>query len=148
MSELIQAQAFAPNLQGNMADNEIFLTRSKNFVPISTLSSKILRINQAQDEDQIICLYKLGLIMTPGEVISCTSRLKNLTSTRHRNILLRVAHGDIFSNARLARFGLRADAACQNCQNPSESVAHRIKDCVSASEAWGELERAKSAFGL
>ena len=150
IKELNQRQGLAPNVQfhGNMPANEIFPINGNHFVPISTVSSRLLRLNQISNDEQIICLYKLGPVMTPGEVMSWTGRLKKLTSTRHRNILLRVAHGDIFSNARLARFGLRQDAACANCQEPSESIIHKIKECASANKAWLELEKAKRLLGL
>ena len=86
--------------------------------------------------------------MNPGEVKSWTGRLKKLTSTRHINILLRVAHGDIFSNARLARFGLRQEAGCSNCQEPNESIVHKIKQCPNARASWLEFEKAKREIGL
>ena len=86
--------------------------------------------------------------MAPGEVLAWTGRLKKLTSTRHKNIILRVVHGDIFSNERLMRFGLRQEASCPNCAEPNESIPHKIKECRGAAEAWSELERAKTRLGL
>ena len=147
IKELLQ-RGIVHNLQGSMEDNDIFPTKSKQILPISTLSSKYLRLNEISEEEQIICIYKIGLIMDPGEVKSWTGRLKKLTSTRHKNILLRVAHGDIFSNSRLARFGLRQDAGCSNCQEPAESIVHKIKDCPKARTSWLELEKAKRELGL
>ena len=147
IKELVRNQALGQNIRGNMAENEIFPIEGR-FVPISTLSSKVLRLNQVKVEEQMICIYKLGPIMTPGEVLAWTNSLKKLTSTRHKNILLRVVHGDIFSNARLARFGLRQEATCSNCAEPNESIVHKIKECVNANEAWLELEKAKREMGL
>ena len=85
--------------------------------------------------------------MDPGEVTSWTSRLKKLTSTRHKNILLRLVHGDIFSNSRLCRFGLRPTANCANCPEPIETIQHRIRECPKAIEAWNKLDIAKRALG-
>ena len=59
-----------------------------------------------------------------------------------------MAHGDIFSNERLARFGLRPDPSCPNCNEPLETIRHKIIDCRSATEAWQELERVKITLGL
>ena len=100
------------------------------------------------DEEQIICLYKAGLALTPGEVLAWTKRIKKLTSTRHRNIILRVAHGDIFSNERLFRFGLANDPKCLNCPEPIETIKHRLIECPKAREAWTKLEELKNRAGL
>ena len=100
------------------------------------------------DEDEVICVYKLGPIMTMAEVLSWTTRLSKLTSTRHKNILLRLVHGDIFSNSRLARFGLRQDANCANCPEQNETILHKVKECCKAAEAWKLLEEAKRSLRL
>ena len=147
MRELISAPL--PGLiHGNMEISEIYASKDKRLVKVSAMSSKSLRLNQVVSEDQMICVYKLGPIMAPGEVLSWTTRLKKLTSTRHKNILLRAMHGDIFSNNRLARFGLRQDGKCANCPELNESIIHKIKECPVANEAWLELERAKPELGL
>ena len=62
--------------------------------------------------------------------------------------MLRLVHGDIFSNARLARFGLRQDSGCPNCQDPNESIIHKVLNCNSAITAWEELERLKTRLQL
>ena len=135
-------------IQGSLMATEIFPTKNKQLVRMSTLTSKYLRLNLTNEDDSIICLYKLGLALTPGEVLSWTGRLRKLTSTRHRNILLRLAHGDIFSNARLARFGLRQESGCANCPEQYESILHKVKDCCKAKEAWRELEKVKAELNL
>ena len=86
--------------------------------------------------------------MTPGELKTWTLRIKKLTSVRHKNILLRAAHGDIFSNSRLFRFGLKDDPKCCNCPEASETVLHRIVECPKALEAWALLEENKRKLGL
>ena len=88
------------------------------------------------------------MILDPGEVGAWTNRLRNLTSTRHRNILLRTAHGDIFSNLRLFRFGLKDNPGCSNCPEAFETIMHRLCDCPKAVEAWNKLEEAKTVIGL
>ena len=108
-----------------------------------TQTSKDIRIGRSNEDVDMINIFKVGLILTPGELLSWTKSLKNLTSTRHRNILLRVAHGDIFSNARLLKFGLRQSASCSNCQEPLESIQHRVAECPKAIETWRLLEEFK-----
>ena len=96
----------------------------------------------------MICVYKIGLVLTPGELLSWTKRVKKLTSTRHRNIILRAAHGDIFSNARLHRFNLTDNPGCMNCQEPNESIQHRLLECPNATRAWMKLNDLKVRLGL
>ena len=115
---------------------------------ISTLSSKSIRIACTGDELDMVNVFKLGPILTPGELRSWTGKLKKLTSTRHKNILLRAAHGDIFSNSRLFKFGLRGSSACANCLEQIESIQHRIKDCPKVGEAWRLLNEAKVALDM
>ena len=110
-------------------------------VPISTLSSKNIREGLTDLVDDTICVYKSGMILTPGEVLAWTKNVKKLTSTRHRCTLLRIAHGDIYTNARLFRFGLIDNPKCSNCDEASESLTHRFLECRAAVEAWQTLER-------
>ena len=146
--DLIAMRLNIGNIQGSIDKNELFPAKDNRFLRMSSLSSKFLRENQVTREDQMICVYKLGPILTPGEVLAWTGRLKKLTSTRHKNILLRVVHGDIFSNGRLAKFGLRQDAGCPNCQEPVETILHKIIGCNKALEAWQELERIKRKLNM
>ena len=110
---------------------------------LTTMSSKELRLSRSKEEEKMINVYKIGLILDPGELLSWTSRLKSLTSTRHRNILLRVVHGDIFSNARLLKFGLRDSSNCHNCDEAVETIQHRLLECPKAREAWMRLNEAR-----
>ena len=136
------------NVMLNVDPVELMPTNEFNMARITTLTSKMIRTYRASDEDQMINVFKLGPILNPGEVLAWTKRMKLLTSTRHKNILLRAIHGDIFSNARMSRFGLTPDPKCLNCPEPSESSLHRLKECPRAIEAWVLLEEAKTRLGL
>ena len=127
---------------------DAYPTRAKVLTCISNLSSKQLRIGRMKDEDTMQCILKIGLLLTPGELLSWTLRLKKLTSTRHKNILLRTVHGDIYSNSRLFKFGLKDDPKCCNCPEPIETVIHKIAECPKAIEAWNKLERTKRRLNL
>ena len=74
--------------------------------------------------------------------------MRKLTSTRHKNILLRAVHGDIFSNGRLFKFGLRDNPKCANCPEAVESVLHRLLECPRSLESWRKLEEQKLELGL
>ena len=122
------------------------VTRNHAVVNIVNLSSKDLRENVTEFDP--ILIFKLGPILTPGELLSWTRKTRKLTSTRHRNILLRVMHGDVFSNERLHRFGLRDSPACANCDELIETRQHRIVECQKAQESWRELEAVKASLTL
>ena len=121
---------------------ECYPHKSKIMKRLTTMSSKDLRLSRSCDEENMINVFKIGMILDPGELLSWTTRLKSLTSTRHKNMLLRVAHGDIFSNSRLCRFGLRDSPSCRNCNEQVESIQHRLLECPKAREAWAKLDEA------
>ena len=149
LNQAIRALIRSPiNVQHNVSVNEFFMVRSKALVSICKLSSKEIRLNQLTSDETMICVYKSGLLLTPGELMAWTRQIKKLTSTRHKNVLLRVAHGDVYSNERLHRFGLRDDPKCSNCNEPSESRMHRIVECPTARRAWELLEEMKLRLGL
>ena len=149
LSEAIKALILNPvNTQGSFHINKIYAGRDKALVNVCTLSSKSLRATQRSDEESMICIYKIGLVLAPGELISWTKRIRKLTSTRHKNVLLRVAHGDVFSNSRLHRFGLKDTAMCFNCQEPVETPLHRIIECPKAQISWQLLDELKIRIGL
>ena len=134
---------------GNMPINEMYpLLSSRSLVKISSLSSRSLRLSRLNKEESIICIYKQGLILNPGEVLNWTKSIKRLTSTRHKNIILRIAHGDIYSNERLCRFGLLEDPKCNNCHEPIEDINHRIIGCPKALLAWNYLNELKLRTGI
>ena len=134
--------------QGTAPINELYFNRDRAVVSICTLSSKDLRMNQINVEDRMICTYKSGLILDPGELTSWTLRTRKLTSTRHKNVILRVAHGDVFSNGRLHRFSLKDNPGCSNCAEPNESPLHRIVNCPNAVRTWELLNEIKGRVGL
>ena len=120
--------------------------RNRTIKRASTLSSRDFRVNSASYD--LICIYKAGLVLDPGEVHSWALKIKKLSSSRHKNILLRVAHGDIFSNRRLHNFGLTDLPGCKNCPEPIETNSHHLFECPKAHLAWRELEDIKIQAGL
>jgi hypothetical protein len=78
--------------------------------------------------------------MEPIETLSWGLKIRKLSSVRHRNLLLRLAHGDLYTNERLNRFGLRGDPDCEKC-GQIDTLKHRILECTYSLEIWRELER-------
>ena len=93
-------------------------------------------------------LSSFGQNQKPGEVKNWTKRLKRITSVRHRSLLLRIAHGDIYSNSRLNKFGLIDSPSCNNCNCDLETIEHKLVNCPKAAECWQELHNIKEELGL
>ena len=84
--------------------------------------------------------FKIGLYLTIAESLSWCKKISVLTSIRHRNILLRVAHGEIYTKEKLARFGLSDSPTCPRC-NAIENLQHKIKDCPYVKRIWNAGSR-------
>ena len=111
---------------------------SKGLVNLNKLSSKDFR--QANDNREPICIYKIGAILTPLENASWTYKLMKLRSTRHKNTLLRIAHGDCYSKERLYRFGLVDNPHCDAC-GQVENIVHKVLECPVKMPIWRNLAR-------
>ena len=90
------------------------------------LSSKMIRTYR--DRTDPCCLFKCGLVMSPNETLNYMDKVRRLTSVRHRNIILRCLHGDIYTNERMARFGMREDPVCNFCDQ-IDTLDHRLTPC-------------------
>ena len=132
----------------SLLQTSLLPTKRGHLGDLRKLTIKAIRESRLVESDQTICIYKIGLILSPGEVQSWTRKLKKLTSVRHRSTLLRIAHGEIYSNSRLFKFGLVTSAACNNCDSMHETIAHKILDCPTAKRAWDKLNEAKLELGL
>ena len=135
-------------IDGGLDKLHVCQVRGRRLADVSKLTSKQIRVRHCRDEDQMICIYKTGVILTPGEVLAWTLNMKKLTSTRHKNILLRLAHGDIFSNSRLHKFGLKDTSNCANCQEPIETIMHRVVECPKANATWAKLGEVRRLLKL
>ena len=90
------------------------------------------------DEDQSpICTNKFGAIMAVPEALTWGNCLSKVTSVRHRNTLLKVAHGDVYTKAKLTRFGMANDPNCPRC-GEIEDLNHKIVSCIYVRKIWKE----------
>ena len=134
------------NVQVDILGAVAYPTNEEVLTNISNLTSKGIRCLRANDD--LNCIFKLGPVLTPGELLSWTNSVRRLTSTRHKNILLRTMHGDIFSNSRLFKFRLRESPTCANCDEAIETVQHRLFECPNAVASWEKLEEFKLRLNL
>ena len=106
------------------------------FKSLQNCSSKIIRDTFSKPE--LITSYKIGLDLSRSEALNWANRLSKLCSVRHRNILLRVAHGEIYTNEKLARFGLIDSNKCDRCDEV-DTLLHKFIDCGYVKEIWKHL---------
>ena len=62
-------------------------------------------------------------------------RLNKLTSTRHKNSILKALHGDVYTKDRLFRFGLCDNDKCPRCEE-KEDLEHKVYGCRYTSKIW------------
>jgi hypothetical protein len=65
-----------------------------------------------------------------------------------RNILLRVWHGDIFSNERMKRFNMIEDDMCGRCKKYKETIDHQFLKCKEARLFWSAYNNLMWKIGL
>jgi hypothetical protein len=97
------------------------------------------------DNDQI-CLFKSGVIMSPSCSNNYFKKISKLTSVAHRNSILRALHGDIYTNSRLFLFGLRQDPICSRC-NGHDTIEHRLNECPRVIELIEALTARTNRLG-
>ena len=117
--------------------NNYLLPINKALIDITTLTSKVIRLGlNGRDQGT---LFKCGLILTPSESRNYMEKVRKLTNTRHKCQILRCLHGDIYTNERLTRFGLRNDSKCNHCDE-IDTLDHRLTECRRTKRLLYELE--------
>ena len=111
--------------------------------PLDKCSSKELRCERTKKSPVI--KFKIGLDMTDNESLSWCLKLSKLTSTKHKNIILRVAHGDIYTMERLFRFGMEPDPHCPRC-GMIETLQHKFIECNYVKRIWDVVKKAEKAI--
>ena len=102
---------------------------------LRTKSSKEIRDGRCTKDP--ICLYRSGLIQTPSETLSWCKKLNSLTSTKHKSILLRAAHKEIYTKEKLFRFHLVDSPECPRCDE-IDTFQHKLFDCAYTARIWIE----------
>ena len=100
---------------------------------LSKLSSKEIRTKRNQPDP--ICLFKLGAVASPSEAETWGMNLAKVNNVRHRNVVLKVAHGDVYTNLKLFRFRLKDTPRCSRC-GMIENLKHKIMLCSYVREIW------------
>ena len=106
---------------------------SNKFKVLESIVSKGIR--EARMDKTPLTVFKIGYNLSSIESTSWGLKLTKLSSTRHKNVLLRVAHGEIYTKERLNRFGLTNDPLCPRCQ-AIETLQHKFIECSYVRKIW------------
>ena len=120
------------NINTNIDLEGCVLVKGK-FVKLSKLSSKSIRLNREKN-DPITC-FKIGANVTPRDSLNWALVLKKLTSVKHKDNLLRLAHGELYSKERLHRYRLVDSPNCPRCDQ-IETLTHKYFECPYVKEIW------------
>lgn len=101
-------------------------------------SSKEIR--ESRTNKAPILEFKIGMRLNPRASLDWGFKVNRLTSTRHKNILLRVAHGDIYTKDKLFRYGMEPSNECPRC-NQVEDLTHKFIGCSYAAKIWEQVKK-------
>ena len=105
--------------------------------PLKSLTSKEFRLIRSAKLP--IKIFKIGMNLTTMESINWGFRLAKLTSTKHKNSLLRIAHGDVYTKDKLYRFGMSDNDKCSRC-NGVENLRHKFLECPYVERIWASAK--------
>ena len=110
---------------------------NKIYKPLWKPSSKEFRENRKNKVP--ITSFKIGLDLEVNECLTWCHRIKRLTSTCHKNTILKTAHGDVYTQERLHRFGLTDTNTCPRCDE-TETLRHKVIECRYVAMIWAQVE--------
>ena len=76
--------------------------------------------------------------LTEVECRSWGLKLNKITSTKHKNVLLRIAHGEVYTQEKLHRFGLTESPLCPRC-GMIEDLQHKFIECQYVKKIWDKV---------
>ena len=117
---------------------------ARSYKPLYKLSSKEIR--ESRKDKTPITKFKIGLDLNPKDSLTWCLRIKGLTSTSHKNTVLKVAHGDIYTQEKLNRFGLADSSKCPRCDQ-IETLKHKVIECQYAARIWTEVDTLSTKLG-
>ena len=100
---------------------------------IAKCTSKEIRESRASNEP--IRQFKIGLDLTTADSLNWLNKISKVTSTKLKSIILRVAHGEVYTMEKLYRFGLEPSNLCPRCQEV-ETLQHKFIDCQYVNKIW------------
>ena len=73
--------------------------------------------------------------MSPDDAINWAHNLSKVTSTVHKDLILRLAHGELYYRERLFRYNLVDSPLCPRCME-LETLEHKFATCSYVAAIW------------
>ena len=108
----------------------------KSYRKLSSLTSKEIRISRCNNMP--ICDFKIGLVLTQCESLSYFSKIRKLSSTKHKDTILRILHKEVYTKSKLHRYGLADSPKCPRCDE-IEDLTHKVVLCAYAERIWKQV---------
>ena len=112
--------------------NRAIVIRSK-LKEIASCTSKEIR--ESKTNGIPVTEYKLGVNLSIAEAVNWGNMVAKLTSVKHRNIILRLAHGEFYTKLKLHRFNLINNGSCPRC-GLIEDLSHKFLECDYVRRIW------------
>ena len=134
IKELLMRAVQSPRLPpSGIKLGECILTTNGKFKEIWRCTSKEIR--ESKNVKNPICSFKLGNNLTTAEALTWGNKLSKLTSTKHKNVLLRFAHGEFYTKLKLHRYNLADGSECPRC-GQIEDLKHKFIECEYIARIW------------
>jgi hypothetical protein len=100
---------------------------------LTDVTSKEIRLSRTDSDP--ICIFKCGVILNPNESINYFFNVSRLKSVKHKNLILKILHGDIYTNEKLFKYGMVDSPLCPRC-NEVETLEHKFATCQYVNRIW------------
>ena len=135
--EALNATAPIPHRYvGGLAPLNYSVLRNNKFYDLSQLTSKQIRETRSCLEP--VAMFKLGPALNVTETVSWGHSLRKITSTRHKDLILRLIHGELYSKERLHRYRLTDNPNCARCAG-IETLSHKYLECPYVRAIWTKV---------
>ena len=130
-------KAVTVNLPRYRDELDYQLLVNKKFRNLNICTSKEIR--ESRTLTNPVTVLKLGVTLTTNESLNWGLKISKLTSTKHKNVILRAAHGEVYTKERLHRFNLIDSNICPRCDQV-ETLQHKILECAYVNRIWNITE--------
>ena len=115
--------------------DESYIPIKDRYKVASKATSRDIRNEIESDSEELN--YKLPTAKEHVELI--LPKISKLICVKAKSLALRLIHNDIYTGAKLFRFGMTVNDECNKCRN-SETIEHLLKDCWYSGLIWRHVK--------
>ena len=136
-------KAINRQVTGELARDTVYI--NKTFKNLTGLSSQDIRLGRSNKNP--IVEFKLGISLSGSESLNCFTRIKKLSSTKHKDTLIWIVHNEVYTKVKLYKYGLSDSPICPRCPD-HEDLKHKIIHCQYADRIWSQVARTTNTLRL